>query len=340
MATRSQKVKLGVFLTAATVLFAGTVIVLTGMGLWQERVTYYIEFRQSVSGLEQGAPVKLRGVLVGTVEAIRVDPDNVEQVEVRIQVDKGTPIKADTKAFINMQGITGLKFIELAQGTADAPKLPAGSEIQAGQSMIEQLTGRATDIGLKIEKLLNNILYMTREQNQKRVDDIVDSTEQTSQNLAQLTSELSQTLQVTRALVSENREGIDELIANANETSKRTNQVLAEVGRLTSTAQGIAQDSKIPQAVAEFRQTNTMVQERLEGLEVGNTMDRVTVALDTLTRLLNNLSQTVNQNQDQLRATLYNFRQAAESFKELARSLRSQPSRLFFDESPEPRDLP
>lgn len=340
MATRSQKVKLGVFLTAAVVLFAITVVVLTGMGLWEERWTYYIEYRQSVSGLEQGAPVKLRGVRVGTVDAIRVDPDNVEQVEVRIQVDKGTPIKTDTKAFINMQGITGLKFVELASGTAAAKQLPPGSEIQAGESLVEQLTGRATDIGLKVEKLLNNILYITREKNQKRVDDIVTSTEQTTANLAQLTSELTQTLQVTRGLVSDNRESIDQLIANANETSQRTNQVLTEVGRLTSTAQKIAQNSKIPQTVAEFRQTNIMVQERLEGLEVGDTMQRVSAALDTLTALLNNLSQTVNQNQDQLRATLYNFRQAAESFKELARSLRSQPSRLFFDEEPAPRELP
>jgi phospholipid/cholesterol/gamma-HCH transport system substrate-binding protein len=340
MATRSQKVKLGVFLTASAVLFAVTVIVLTGMGLWEERSTYYIEYRQSVSGLEKGAPVKLRGVRVGTVDAIQVDPDNVEVVEVRIQVDKNSPIKTDTKAFVNMQGITGLKFVELASGTAEADLLPPGSEIAGGESLVEQLTGRATDIGLKVEKLLNNILHMTRDKNQKALDEVVANTQATTANLAGLSSELTRTLEVTRELVSNNRESIDQLIDNANETSQRTNQVLAEVSRLTTTARGIAEESKIPQTIAEFRQTNVMVQERLEGLEVGGTMQRVSAALDTLTALLNNLSQTVNQNQDQLRATVYNFRQAAESFKELARSLRSRPSRLFFDEEPAPRELP
>jgi phospholipid/cholesterol/gamma-HCH transport system substrate-binding protein len=340
MATRTQKVKLGVFLTAATVLFAGTVIVLTGMGLWEERWTYFIEFSESVSGLEQGAPVKLRGVRVGTVEAIRVDPDNVEVVEVRIQVDKGTPIKTDTQAYINMQGITGLKFIELAGGTAEAKLLPPGSEIQAGQSMLEQLTGRATDIGLKVEKLLNNILYMTRDKNQERVDQIIASAEASTQNLEQLSSELSQTLQVTRALVADNREELDQLISNAGETSARANETLTEINELTRLAQQAVRGAKIPETVAEFRQTNTMVQERLQGLEVGNTMEKVTAALDTLTVLLQNLSQTVNQNQDQLRATFYNLRLAAESFKNLARSLQSQPSRLLFDDKPEPRELP
>ena len=340
MATRSQKVKLGVFLTAATVLFATTVVVLTGLGLWEERWTYFIEFSESVSGLEQGAPVKLRGVRVGTVDAIRVDPENVEVVEVRVKVDGGTPIKTDTKAYINMQGITGLKFIELASGTSEAELLPPGSEIQAGQSMLEQLTGRATDIGLKIEKLLNNILYMTREKNQERVDQIVASTAATTENLQQLTSELTQTLSVTRNLGGENRESLDQLIDNANQTSQKANLVLDEVAELTRSANRVVDQAKIPQTVAEFRQTNVMVQERLEGLEVGNTMGKVSAALDTLTALLNNLSQTVNQNQDQLRATFYNLRMAAESFKELARSLRSQPSRLFFDDKPEPRELP
>ncbi|MFP4597369.1 MAG: MlaD family protein [Persicimonas sp.] len=340
MATRSQKIKLGAFLTATLVLFIGTVVVLTGMGLWEERAPYYVEFRQSVSGLETGAPVKLRGVRVGTVEEIRVHPENVEIVEVRIKVDKGTPIKTDTKAFINMQGITGLKFVELAQGTANAPELPPGSEIQAGRSMMEQLTGRASDIGLKVEKLLNNTLHMTRESNQRRVDSIVENTEQTTDNLAQVTGELNATLQVTRALVEDNRPTIDELLENANQTSVSTNQVLDEVALLTGLARREIEQAQVAAAVGELRETNSMFQERLEDMEMGTTMQKVTTALDTLTVLLDNLSQTVNQNQDQLRATVYNLRVAAESFKELARSLRAKPSRLLFSDEPEPRDLP
>ncbi len=340
MATRSQKVKLGVFLTTTTLLLIIVVAVLTGLGLWQERLPYYIEFRQSVSGLESGAPVKLRGVRVGTVDGIRVNPKNVEIVEVRIEVDKGTPIKTDTKAYINMQGITGLKFIELGGGTAKAKRLPAGSEIQAGQSMFEQLTGRATDIGVKVEKLLNNILYMTREKNQKRVDDIVSSTKQTTEHLAEVTDQLTKTLEVTRQIAVDNRQTIAALLKNANETSTKTNQVLGEINRLATNANGVLAQSKIPETVAQFRQTNQMVQEQLRSLNAGTAMQKVTVALDTLTTLLQNLSQTVNQNQDQIRATLYNLRQAAESFKELARSLNAKPSRLFFNEKPKQRKLP
>jgi phospholipid/cholesterol/gamma-HCH transport system substrate-binding protein len=340
MATRTQKVKLGVFLVAATVLFAATIIVLTGMGLWEERTTYYIKFRESVSGLEQGAPVKLTGVRVGTVDGIRVDPDNVEIVEVRIQVDKGTPVKTDTRAYVNMQGITGLKFVELRRGTAEAKALPAGSEIQAGRSMMEQLTGRATDIGLKVEKLLNNALYVTRETNQERVDDIMVNTEQTTRQMAEASEELTLTLQSTRSLIEDNRPLIESLLTEVHQTSRKTNNVLDEVAQLTATSQRTIEDAQVPTAVDELRHTNMLVQQRLESVEFAETIEKSAVALDSLTVLLNNLSQTVSQNQDQLRATLFNFRLAAESFKELARSLRAKPSRLLFDDQPKPRELP
>ena len=77
-----------------------------------------------------------------------------------------------------MQGITGLKFIELAEGTAGTERLPPGSRIEAGQTMLEQLTGRASDIGLKVEKVLNNVLYITRPENRRRVDSILASTDE------------------------------------------------------------------------------------------------------------------------------------------------------------------
>ncbi|MFW5968730.1 MAG: MlaD family protein [Persicimonas sp.] len=340
MATRAQKVKLGVFLTAATVLLIGTIAVLSGIGLFSDRVPYFIEFRQSVAGLEVGAPVTLRGVNVGTVAGIRVQPENSEVVEVRIRVDRKTPIRSDTRAFINMQGVTGLKFIELDSGSRDAELLEPGSEITAGRSVMEQLTGQASDIGLKVEKLLNNALYLTRERNRRSVDEIIANTESSSQDLERVSDDLRLTLEAVREVVDENREPVTELIARTNRTSEQTEQVLTEFGELTRLATQALSRAELPEAVSEVRQTNAMIQRRLETLEMGETLDTVTVALERLSALLDDLSTTVDQNKDQLRAIIQNMRMATESFKELARTLQDQPSRLFFDDRPRDRDLP
>ncbi|MFW5966167.1 MAG: MlaD family protein [Persicimonas sp.] len=340
MATRSQKVKLGIFLTAGIVLLAGSIAAISGIGLFRDRVPYFVEFRQTVAGLEEGAPVTLQGVNVGTVAGIRVHPSNSDVVEVRIRVDRNTPIREDTKAYINMQGVTGLKFIELDGGTPEADLLEPGSEIAAGRSMMEQLTGQASDIGLKVEKLLNNALYLTRETNRERVDEVLVNAESSSQDLSKVSEELRLTLESTRQVVEENREPVTELIARTNRTSEKTDKVMTELQELTRLANRALAEAEIPEAVGELRETNAMIQERLESFEMGETIEMVTAALDRLTAFLDDLSTTVDQNKDQLRATIQNMRVATESFKELARSLERNPSRLFFGDDPPDRKLP
>ena len=44
-----------------------------------------------------------RGIPVGRVDDIRIDPDNVETVLVMVDVDRETPIKADTVATLEFQ---------------------------------------------------------------------------------------------------------------------------------------------------------------------------------------------------------------------------------------------
>jgi phospholipid/cholesterol/gamma-HCH transport system substrate-binding protein len=340
MATKSQKVKLGIFLIATVVLFIVSLVLITGMEMWEDQDRYYIEFSESVSGLEIGAPVKLRGVGVGSVTDIKLDPKNVEIVKVFVSVEEGTPIKTDTKAFINMQGITGLKFIELAEGTAGAKRLPPGSRIEAGQTVLEQLTGRASDIGLKVEKVLNNVLYITRPENRRRVDSILASTDESMDNLNQLSEDTRLTLQEARKVVKENREPFNELMVSLNENSRRANTMMDEISATSAETRQTIQGMKLAETVAGVRETNTMVQKRLETLDVGGTMKQVASALDTFRVLLTEVTETLSQNQDQFRATMYNLRMASESLKEFSRSLESKPSRLIFDEEQRERNMP
>ncbi len=340
MATKSQKVKLGIFLIATVALFIVSLVLITGMEMWEDQDRYYIEFTESVSGLEVGAPVKLRGVGVGSVTQIRLDRENVEVVKVFVSVEKGTPLKTDTKAFINMQGITGLKFIELAEGTAGTERLPPGSRIEAGQTMLEQLTGRASDIGLKVEKVLNNVLYITRPENRRRVDSILASTEKSVDNLNKLSEETRATLKEARKMVRENQKPVNELIVALNETSRRANTTLDEISATSAETRRSIRAMKLGETVAGVRETNTMVQSRLESLDLGNTMKQVASALDTFRVLLTEVTETLSQNQDQFRATMYNLRMASESLKEFSRSLESKPSRLIFDEEQRERNMP
>lgn len=88
-------------------------------------VVYRIHFADSVSGLTVGDPVKFRGVDVGTVKSMNVDPDDSRLVRVDVRLRKETPVKTDTKASLELKGITGVVFIELNGGDPAAKTLLA-----------------------------------------------------------------------------------------------------------------------------------------------------------------------------------------------------------------------
>ncbi len=88
-------------------------------------VLYRIHFPDSVSGLTVGDPVTFRGVDVGTVKSMSIDPDNSLLVRVDVRLRKETPVKTDTRASLAMKGITGVVNIELNGGDPAARTLLA-----------------------------------------------------------------------------------------------------------------------------------------------------------------------------------------------------------------------
>ena len=93
----------------------------------RDDVLYRIHFTESVSGLTLGDPVKFRGVDVGTVKAMILDPDDPRRVQVDVRLRKEAPVKTDTKATLKLKGITGVVFIELNGGSAGAKTLLAAT---------------------------------------------------------------------------------------------------------------------------------------------------------------------------------------------------------------------
>jgi phospholipid/cholesterol/gamma-HCH transport system substrate-binding protein len=91
---------------------------------------YEAYMTESVAGLSVDSSVKYRGVDVGRVKAIALRPDNPEEVLLTLDIVRGTPVKTDTIAMLETQGLTGLATINLTGGSREAPAL----QTQAGQT--------------------------------------------------------------------------------------------------------------------------------------------------------------------------------------------------------------
>jgi len=138
----------GLFIIGFTVAAAIFAVWLGSPGRHDD-VLYRIHFPDSVSGMAVGDPVKFRGVDVGSVKTIAVDPDNSKLVLVEVKLRKETPVKTDTRASLAMKGITGVVFVDLNGGDPQAETLlaatPAGkipeipSETTGLKAMIDEL---------------------------------------------------------------------------------------------------------------------------------------------------------------------------------------------------------
>lgn len=112
-----------VILSAA--LVAGLLWIAAG-GAVQTRYDHYLAVeRESVSGLNLNAAVKYNGVDVGRVVGIKLDPTDPARVTLEFAIERGTPVKTDTEAMLKSQGLTGIAYVELTGGSAQAPLLTA-----------------------------------------------------------------------------------------------------------------------------------------------------------------------------------------------------------------------
>jgi phospholipid/cholesterol/gamma-HCH transport system substrate-binding protein len=106
----------GIFVLIFTTGLIWFALWLAKYGIHREYDTYKLYMTESVTGLSKDSVVKLRGVDIGHVSEIRIDPKNIEHVEVFLKIKRGVPIKIDMTAHTNMLGITGLLSIEIDGG--------------------------------------------------------------------------------------------------------------------------------------------------------------------------------------------------------------------------------
>lgn len=308
MTTRSKKAKVGLFVIVTGVLFAIMLFVFGGLRLWGHREHYEINFDGSVMGLEKGAQVYLNGIRVGSVDSIGVAEADLKKVRIGIVIDADTPVKEDTRAVLQMAGITGLKVIDLRDGTLGSPRLPSGSTIAQGVTTLDKLEKAAATLADQSTKLV------------ERANKVVDNLE----TLTDPMSEIAGNSRVASKHLAQASAGLDSMISENREGLRAT---IASVGATASSAQGMINENRVA-----LRETLASVKATATGAQ--SLMD------EQVTQLVTEIKTMVRDNGGSLRAALADLRVASRSFKEMSREVRQKPSRLLFSGEARDRKLP
>lgn len=224
METRTSYILVGSFVLALLAgLFVFTVWI-AKIQLEETRQPYYIYFTGSVTGLQEGSPVRYRGIPVGTVTDIRLDPNDVSRVRVRIEVQEGTPIKTDSIASLEVQGITGGAYVQISGGTEMSELLRTAHD--GGIPVIPSRPSSLTVFVDAAPQLLNRTLDLTN-----RVADLL-----TPQNQAAIAEILANTRTLTAELARASQ-GLDSTLAQANRTLQGFETVGPQLGETMEQAQ-------------------------------------------------------------------------------------------------------
>ena len=141
MKTRTQKIRLGIFIFISGALLVFLILYFAANKLFEKSDIYYVSYHNvSVSGLEVGSPVNYLGIKIGSISNIFIDPQDINSIIVEMSLQPGTPIKKDDYADIVSLGITGLKTIQIRGGSNEADFLKRGEFLVAGSSASQEIT--------------------------------------------------------------------------------------------------------------------------------------------------------------------------------------------------------
>src|SRR3954466_4273669 len=167
------------------------------------RVPYRVVSTQPVSGLNPQAQVRYRGIGVGRVTAINLDPKNAQRILIDTEVDANVPVTRGTYAQLGMEGITGVAYVHLLDDGKEPKALPKGGEIEARPSFMDSLSDSAEGISKDAHELIINLNKLVTPENRERLSKTLASLERVAANLDTLSEKLPPTVERANAFLSD-----------------------------------------------------------------------------------------------------------------------------------------
>ena len=299
METRAHYVAVGSFVIVVLFAAVGAVLWLGHVELGQELQTYYIFFKGSVAGLTRGASVQYNGIPVGRVTDIRVDRDNLSQIQVTVEINTSlVEIKSDAHAQINTALLSGVSTIEISGGTQQSGLLqPEPGHrypiIKTEQNELQALRASLPELMRDLREVSHNLNSLLDDRNRQAVAD-------TLQNLRTLSGDLADHGKDVGVLLGH----ANSVLTNANSDVLALNSFIHDVdhsytmrgGLKDQASQTLKNYDRVATDLSDTaHQLRAMIVENRPGLRsfVETTLPGVNDLVNDVERLADNMNQFV-----------------------------------------------
>lgn len=224
-----KEVKIGIFAVVILLASWAGVRFLSGMDVFSRNKTYYANY-EAVNGVQVASPVMIRGVKVGQVSAITLDPAKEKSVRLTLSVERKYAIPDDTQAKIASNGLLSGKCVELVLGTSSAA-LDSGADLKTVEDMdlmsmagseLEALKEKLNDVVIRVTTTLDNVNQLI-EANQRNINGVMTHLDSMTGSLDDVLTgrktelqELVVNLSKFAEALGSNSEKVDSLLTNVN----------------------------------------------------------------------------------------------------------------------------
>jgi phospholipid/cholesterol/gamma-HCH transport system substrate-binding protein len=150
METKANYVLIGAFVLLAAGAMALFTLWIAGNPFSRSYKDYDVIFSGPVNGLTEGGEVRFNGIKVGEVTTLRLDRMDPNRVIAHIRVEGETPVRTDSVAQLNFQGITGVTFIQILAGDPATPLLTSVNgekpQIPSSRTLVDELFAGGQDL--------------------------------------------------------------------------------------------------------------------------------------------------------------------------------------------------
>jgi phospholipid/cholesterol/gamma-HCH transport system substrate-binding protein len=157
----NRQLKVGGLVLAA-LLVAALAVFFIGKDdrLFGRKASYFVRF-ETVSGLAEGSPVQLDGVVVGNVRDVNLPTDMKQhEITVWLAIDRryAGRIRGDSAAKIKTLGLLGDRYIAVNSGSPEFPAIALGGEIPtAAQTSVDQLISSGEDVMQNVVQISHSL---------------------------------------------------------------------------------------------------------------------------------------------------------------------------------------
>jgi phospholipid/cholesterol/gamma-HCH transport system substrate-binding protein len=303
METRANYALIGAF-TLAVLAAAFMFVFWFSRGSQEGSQEIRVMFTSSVSGLSRGSNVTFNGVRVGEVKSIELAPNNPAVVFATIEVSDTAPVKQDTRARLEYQGLTGVASIGLSGGASASP--PLRSErglplIEAERSDYQNILETLQRLAGRTETALDGLNALMAAN--------ADSIQRTVKNFEEFSSALEP-------------EKVKSIIASADTLGKQLTASAHRLDKIMASLDGVFGSGDITGAVSEVT-------------DAAKSFRKLADNLDARTKEMSaGLSRFTGAGLRQYEALAADGRRTLDEISRTLRSLERNPQQLLFGRKP------